>query len=481
MAVRLIQGLANIEDFERLDSGSLKVRAIARTPGILTYFDSNGPRRELVTPEFLRSVGANGFPLAGQLGDLPVTLEHPPELLHKDAAKVSRYGVGATTPKVKVYTDGRIQVDMEVSDSTAIQAIESGQKRGVSLGYLCDINRKDGIYQGIRYDAEQCPPFTADHLAIVANPRAKNALIQSFERIDSDDFAVALYEDFKPTDPRSDSEPMSTNTAATVALSDIANAVPETFQIDIAGSPHRVDAATYQAIQAERLDMKKKMKAMEDKYMEDEDDDDDSRKDAAVQITSLLTRCDADTLPDALHNLNVLVSRFDNVATVADAVDCIDQMQGRIDALSHSENADNSGKFDSDDMAALLKRLDAETPADALTKLDGQDFVANYSHMLPPGFNLDSQTLTELQLEAIKTVEPGLTLHGDSEETVAGAFAVVAARYGRVDSTDQLDKAFARTDMVHSQLPANAHRPTGTSMIQKPSESLFSISKAARR
>ena len=91
MAVRIIEAIANIEDFERIDSGGLKVTAIARTPVILTYYDSNGARNELVSSAFLRKKDAAGSFLASQMGELPVTLEHPPSLLHNDAAKKTKY------------------------------------------------------------------------------------------------------------------------------------------------------------------------------------------------------------------------------------------------------------------------------------------------------------------------------------------------------------------------------------------------------
>ena len=482
MAVRLIEAIANIENFERLDGGSLKVHAIARTPGILTYYDSNGPRRELVTSAFLRSTDDTGFPLAGQLAELPVTLEHPPSLLRNDATKIQQYSVGKTAPKVKVYEDGRIQVEMEVSADEAIQAVESGAKRGVSLGYLCDINRTDGVYNGARYDAEQCAPFEADHLAIVASPRATNALIQSFERTDSEeDFAVALYEEFEESpsnivdSPRSDS--MGTETAATVAISDTLT-VPDTFQIEINGNPHRVDAQTYADIQAERADMKKKVTEAMDEVTEDDDEyAEGKRKDAAEQLSLLLQRCDADTLPDAIHNLTVLVSRFDGVETVADAVDSIDQLQGRVDALSDDTS---SSRFDSTEVEALLKKLDADTPAAALLQLEGKDFVDAHGHMLPAGFKLDGQTLHDLRLAALNNVKPGLKLRNDSESAVEGAFSAIAQDYRRVDSSSQLDKAL-HSDGVNSDLPTGANRQTRTSIMQKPSDSLFGISKAARR
>lgn len=503
VAVRYIEAIANIKEFKRQDSGSLEVTAIARTPGILTYYDSNGPRRELVTTAFLRSSDQSGFPIAGGLANLPVTLEHPPALLRKDAGKIKQYGVGKTGPEVHVSKDGQIKVVMEVEREDAIAAIESGEKRGVSLGYLCNIARKDGTYEGARYDAEQCAPFEADHLAIVANPRAKNALIQSFERTDdATDIAVAYFEEFETNSnvvdsPRSDS--MGTETAATVAISDVAKVTPEKFQIDIGGQPFHVDSNLYEAIKTERADMsnykkdmgkgkkgkKGKKASMNDEYMEEDDDDeyedgvDEARKDAADQISSLLARCDADTLSDAIYNLNVLIGRFDSVDTVADVVDAIDGLQGQLKIYGDSEDDEGKDRYDADDISALLKKLDAKTPADALRAIEGREFISNYAHMLPPDFKFDGQTLQELQLAAITHLKPGVEIRSDSAAEISGAFSILSKDNRRVDNSAQLDAAF-RQDMVNSSPGAGANRSTGTPMIQPPHDSLFSLSKAVR-
>ena len=98
----------------RMDSetGVMTVTAIARCPGVLRYSNPDGSQRvELVSPQFLRKFDDNGFPLAGKLGGIPVTLEHPPGLLRGDSAAIEQFGVGQTKPKVKVYSDGKVQVE----------------------------------------------------------------------------------------------------------------------------------------------------------------------------------------------------------------------------------------------------------------------------------------------------------------------------------------------------------------------------------
>ena len=67
-----------------------------------------------------------------------------------------------------------------MSEKTLSRPLSLERSEGVSLGYLCNISQNAGTYKGERYDAEQCAPFEADHLAIVAKPRAKGALIQRF-------------------------------------------------------------------------------------------------------------------------------------------------------------------------------------------------------------------------------------------------------------------------------------------------------------
>jgi len=215
----------DIERFDSDENGVKTVVALARVPGPLRYRNADGSERvELVTSEFLRKLDSNGFPIAGKLAAIPVTLEHPPGLLRNDADLVNQYRVGETKPKVKVYQDGRVQVEFEVFDSVAQDAIRNGEKRGVSLGYRCGIERQDGEWNGIRFDAVQSEPFEADHLAIVARPRAPEALITRHDS--ADDVAWQI------TPERID-------------------AVADQFQIELNGEPFMVPKDLYMAIKAE--------------------------------------------------------------------------------------------------------------------------------------------------------------------------------------------------------------------------------------
>jgi hypothetical protein len=165
----------------RADSGVLTVTAIARCPGVLTYRSATGVRRELVSPTFLRRMDDAGMPLLAKMAGIPVTNEHPPQLLRQDAGAIAQYGVGKTTPKIHVYKDGRAEVTFEVDDAQTIDDIRSKRKRGVSLGYMCDTEFTPGVFEGQRFDCIQTEPFESDHLAVCTSPRAKEAVITRFD------------------------------------------------------------------------------------------------------------------------------------------------------------------------------------------------------------------------------------------------------------------------------------------------------------
>lgn len=193
-----------IDSYTESPSGAFRFTAIARTPGVLKYRTNSGDRYEFVSPDLNRSLDSNGFPFVGQLGGANATLEHPheqdaltgqriPVLLGNSQDRAERHAVGEVLPNVKVYSDGRVQVEVEVYNQDAIAAIKSGEKVGVSCGYQAKVIRKDGIWNGQRYTHVQSSPLVFDHLAIVSQPRAGGALITRHDS--ADDADVAWYVD----------------------------------------------------------------------------------------------------------------------------------------------------------------------------------------------------------------------------------------------------------------------------------------------
>lgn len=188
MAVRL--NTAEITHFDDDDRGVMTVTAIARHVDVLRYRSDSGDRLELVPPDLIRGYDDDGRPHVAQLAGATATNEHPLHGLIADSDEIrNSVEVGKALPKVKVYKDDRAEVTIEVYDSETQDAIRRGEKRGLSVGYRCNVIKQDGVWKGKRYTHIQQPPFHVDHIAIVANPRAPEALISRFDSDDLEDVA----------------------------------------------------------------------------------------------------------------------------------------------------------------------------------------------------------------------------------------------------------------------------------------------------
>ena len=175
--------------------GTLTVTAIARRSGTMRYRSDSGDRVEFVPPELIDARDDQGRPVMGMLAGAPNTNEHPAQIIRYSTDSRKAVQVGKVKEEIHIFNDAdgerSVKVRFDVSDPETIADIKSGRKKGVSLGYLCNVVREDGEYKGTPYTHRQAMPFSIDHLAIVANPRNPGALITRF---DSDDIGVAVEE-----------------------------------------------------------------------------------------------------------------------------------------------------------------------------------------------------------------------------------------------------------------------------------------------
>lgn len=154
---------------------------IART-GVFPYLKSDGAvsweaklPTELLADSTVES--ANGK---------PVTNDHPDELVTKDNA--GKYMKGFTMSNA--HTDGdTIRVDMEITDSDLIKAIQGG-KQELSIGFQTDVEPVSGEYDGMHYDSVQ-KSIEINHVAVVERGRAGHNI-----RITGD--SAAMVEDYVP-------------------------------------------------------------------------------------------------------------------------------------------------------------------------------------------------------------------------------------------------------------------------------------------
>ena len=136
------------------DTGWVTLTGTAALVGVLDYGDA----AEFVPADTLRPTDA--------LVGLPVTDEHPPELLTADTART--YTRGAIL--AAEFVGDAQRVTLWLMDSEAIASMRSG-KTELSLGYQVDIDKTSGEWQGKKYDAIQTNR-RYNHIALVDRARA---------------------------------------------------------------------------------------------------------------------------------------------------------------------------------------------------------------------------------------------------------------------------------------------------------------------
>lgn len=144
--------------------GSLVVPATLTRAGVLTYYDRNGkPKRRLRHADDVLSPDR-----VAAMGGLPVTLNHPPEMVTTDNA--SRYTVG--TVDLSTRREGNLAAGtLVLHDKRAIDAVMSGSHSEISPGYWADILPESGNYDGEAYDDRQVNQRW-NHVALVEKGRS---------------------------------------------------------------------------------------------------------------------------------------------------------------------------------------------------------------------------------------------------------------------------------------------------------------------
>jgi hypothetical protein len=161
MAKRYDSG--NLSKPERLPNGWLRVDGFITRVGIFTYRNPDGTeRKELRLPEEVFRTDS-----LATFSAVPITDDHPPEMLDAANAREHMRGFVTDTPR----RDGdRVRTSMLVMDAELIAKMEAGKVQ-TSCGYECDLDESPGVWNGQRYDAVQ-KNIRANHVAIVARGRA---------------------------------------------------------------------------------------------------------------------------------------------------------------------------------------------------------------------------------------------------------------------------------------------------------------------
>jgi hypothetical protein len=173
--------------------GFLRIRATFARTGCQTYSNPDGSQRVEYRPE--SEVARHDSFLS--LGGLPVTLEHPPQLLTPDTAR--QYQRGASGTHVE-YSDGFVHGTVVLTDREAIEAVKRGDATELSVGYRCEYDATPGVApDGTRYDGVQ-RNISGNHHAITRKARAGSEVRLHFDSADGDDQPiVAVSADLIPS------------------------------------------------------------------------------------------------------------------------------------------------------------------------------------------------------------------------------------------------------------------------------------------
>lgn len=163
MAFRVDVGAA-LRKPKRLADGRIRVDSVLTRTGVFTYRNPDGTTRREYRPEpevFLASA-------LESFADVPVTDDHPPEMLTADTAR--QFAVGHVSGEPR--RDGSFVVGtLVIIDAATIAKMERG-KVEVSCGYEVDLEETPGVTpSGERYDCIQ-RNIRGNHVAIVDVGRA---------------------------------------------------------------------------------------------------------------------------------------------------------------------------------------------------------------------------------------------------------------------------------------------------------------------
>lgn len=192
----------------------------------------------------------------------PVTLQHPNQPVNLDNVGDLQVGMSANDAEFDGLNN---YVTVTVTDKKAVDAIEKGEVKAISMGYRCNIVDNDGVWQGTHHDQEQ-KDIVYNHIALVKNGRAGDQV--RFMVGDSADFGdifdIAAEEDSeqKPQhdDDKNLNDPAFVNDGGKnneTNTNDNKEQSMKTIQLD--GVDYQADEKVIEALQAAQNDAAEKL------------------------------------------------------------------------------------------------------------------------------------------------------------------------------------------------------------------------------
>ena len=196
----------------------------------------------------------------------PVTLQHPNQPVNLDNVGDLQVGMSANDASFDGLNN---YVTITVTDKKAVEAIEKGEVKAISMGYRCSIVDHDGVWQGSHHDQEQ-KDIVYNHIALVKNGRAGDQVRftvgDSAEFADFFDMADPEEGEKKPTEDRNehqDGQPVIVNDGKAgpeVNLKDNNHNQEQSMKtIQLDGVDYQADEKVIEALQAAQNDAAEKL------------------------------------------------------------------------------------------------------------------------------------------------------------------------------------------------------------------------------
>jgi hypothetical protein len=170
VAVRRIDSAVRLDGVKRTPQGGIRVDAALARPGILKYRQPDGQW----ISEYLPPSEAFKADSLETLAAAPITKLHPPEMVTR--RNWSKYARGTVGDNVR-QDDGKVVATVYLQDADLADAVERGDMREMSCGYVCDLLNTPGVVPagepdaGQRYDRMQINR-RYNHAAVVPMGRA---------------------------------------------------------------------------------------------------------------------------------------------------------------------------------------------------------------------------------------------------------------------------------------------------------------------
>lgn len=404
--------------WEETPEGYLRIQATFARTGLQRYRRQDGSEAVEYRPE--EEVSKQDALLS--LANLPVTLEHPPELLTPDTCR--EYQRGHTGSQVEYKTPFAMGV-VTITDREAIEAVKRGDAREVSVGYRVKFDATPGVTpDGQRYDGVQ-REISGNHVAIVRKGRAGPEV-----RLHMDSaYAIDPY----PSDGTPQSLNPEDGMTAVAALSSATEALASALSAQVRADGKKPPMAAMEPREGAEEDLEAEC---DEEMDEDEMDGGGAANLGSFKIAKKDGSCGSKRkdmgkgmVSKAMYD-SVCQERDDAIAAHERDLGRLDALVERIDSLEQEidEARTDSAGINVDELVKTRIEL-----LDRATSITGER----------PTF--DGLSDREIMVDAL--VKAGLDpdrFDGKSDDYIAAVFDTYAdGAIGRTDSVDELTSALA--------------------------------------